>query len=176
MSSRCRWHTEQGIRFLVPGCLNRAVHGDDAVCHCPSAEKPAAEDLEDRAEALEAISKDAKLAEIESCPACGALPCDWSGGANPHAYCEELTEGGWQPIKTAPKDGTGIIVIDMAAKEPSAGAGYWADDVWSCVDPAPGEGIDRATIQAITWGAPTHWQPLPAPPQDTPNESTPHHG
>ena len=29
----------------------------------------------------------------EGCPACGALPCDWAGGANPHAFCDSATSG-----------------------------------------------------------------------------------
>lgn len=71
---------------------------------------------------------------------------------------------GWQDIATAPRDGRGVIVIDIAAEKPEPGMGYWAGNVWSCVDPAPGEGIDLATIQAITWVSPTHWMPLPAAP------------
>jgi len=58
VSTRCRWHTEDGIRFLVPGCMNRAVYGDHAMCDCPSAKKPAAEKLEDRVERLEVIIAD----------------------------------------------------------------------------------------------------------------------
>ena len=27
---------------------------------------------------------------IEGCPACGSLPIDWAGGANPHAFCADL--------------------------------------------------------------------------------------
>ena len=72
----------------------------------------------------------------------------------------------WQPIETAPKDGRGIILIDMGAPVPEAGIGYWAGDLWSCVDPSPEALADRATIQAITWLHPTHWMPLPAPPEN----------
>ena len=78
----------------------------------------------------------------------------------------EAAERGWQPIETAPKTGQGVLVIDMTAETPEAGAGYWYEEgnVWSAVDPAPGEGVDRETIQAITWAAPTHWRPLPDAP------------
>ncbi|MFK4871691.1 hypothetical protein [Novosphingobium sp. ZW T3_23] len=34
----CRWHYEDGMRFLVPGCWNRVVHGDAADCHCEDSE------------------------------------------------------------------------------------------------------------------------------------------
>ncbi len=35
---RCRWVYDKDVpggKFLVPGCWNRAVHGDDADCQCP---------------------------------------------------------------------------------------------------------------------------------------------
>lgn len=32
---RCRWYKDpEGGRYLVPGCWNRAVHGDNAACQC----------------------------------------------------------------------------------------------------------------------------------------------
>lgn len=33
----CRWIEDKDVpggRYLVPGCINRAVYGDDADCHC----------------------------------------------------------------------------------------------------------------------------------------------
>lgn len=33
----CRWYRAPecpGGRYLVPGCWNRAVYGDEAECHC----------------------------------------------------------------------------------------------------------------------------------------------
>ncbi|EJU14142.1 hypothetical protein LH128_05268 [Sphingomonas sp. LH128] len=32
--SVCKWHYEDGMRFLVPGCWNRVIGGDSAECHC----------------------------------------------------------------------------------------------------------------------------------------------
>lgn len=35
--ARCRWVYDKevpGGEFLVPGCWNRAIHGDDAECQC----------------------------------------------------------------------------------------------------------------------------------------------
>ena len=35
--SRCRWVYDKDVpggKFLVPGCWNRAVHGDYAECQC----------------------------------------------------------------------------------------------------------------------------------------------
>ena len=49
--SRCRWvHDDDvpGGKFLVPGCWNRVVCGDDAECQCEN--DP--ETVEDRIEAL----------------------------------------------------------------------------------------------------------------------------
>lgn len=73
----------------------------------------------------------------------------------------------WQPIETAPKDGRGLLLIDADAQTPEAGTGYWAYGFWTCVDPTPGEGVDRETIQAIRWVKPTHWMPLPEAPART---------
>lgn len=36
-TTRCRWVYDQevpGGKFLVPGCWNRTLHGDDADCQC----------------------------------------------------------------------------------------------------------------------------------------------
>lgn len=71
-----------------------------------------------------------------------------------------LAERAWQPIETAPKDGTAIIGFD-AARESSQPAlngvefMRWVDGVWR--DPE-------------TWTChPTHWMPLPAPPEVSPH-------
>ncbi len=35
---RCRWVYDKDVpggKFLVPGCWNRAINGDDADCQCP---------------------------------------------------------------------------------------------------------------------------------------------
>jgi hypothetical protein len=60
MTCRCRWVYDKDVpggKFLVPGCMNRAVHGDDADCHCP--DDP--ETVEDRIAAMEA-----KIAELQT--------------------------------------------------------------------------------------------------------------
>ena len=63
--SRCRWVYDKDVpggKFLVPGCWNRAVHGDDADCHC--ADDP--ETVEDQLAALrqDIIGLKAKLASL----------------------------------------------------------------------------------------------------------------
>ena len=59
----------------------------------------------------------------------------------------------WQPIATAPKDGTEVILYDPAWTRATTGiwdehAGFWCygDDYWFKAKP-------------------THWQPLPEPPK-----------
>jgi len=70
---------------------------------------------------------------------------------------EVATPTGWQPISTAPKDGTPIL-----AYQPST----VPDEIWIGVaawDTDHGEGwkIDRYDILEMR---PTHWMPLPGPP------------
>jgi hypothetical protein len=60
----CRWIKDPDVpggRFLVPGCWNRAIHGDHAECHCSRPTKPS---LEERIITLERRLKDAET-EIE---------------------------------------------------------------------------------------------------------------
>ena len=59
----------------------------------------------------------------------------------------EMTE--WQPIETAPKDGTNLLVTDGKTTELG-----WHDEFDAPEDPWCGY---------IKW--PTHWMNLPAPPK-----------
>lgn len=34
----CKWHYENGMRWLAPGCWNRVINGDVAECHCEDRE------------------------------------------------------------------------------------------------------------------------------------------
>jgi len=65
-----------------------------------------------------------------------------------------LSEAGWQPIETAPKDGARVLVwVDCATIEASFDhvASEWIAGSW-------GLGFGNS---------PTHWHPLPAPPLKT---------
>lgn len=53
----------------------------------------------------------------------------------------------WQPISTAPKDGTHIVLLDKIYEE----VGYWSSDAQEW----------RGAASYIT---PTHWLPLPPKP------------
>lgn len=65
---------------------------------------------------------------------------------------------GWQPIETAPKDGTSILVCDARIVD-------WVQVVaWDDKGPAPYKWAlsDGPNYHVERF---THWQPLPAPPE-----------
>ena len=85
----------------------------------------------------------------------------------------------WQPIETAPRDGTKILIWD--AGEDGFGqvvARYETRDGWAAI----GSSTDMMNIGRVRWHVaarwhlyqliknPTHWMPLPAPPKDRPSE------
>lgn len=67
----------------------------------------------------------------------------------------------WQPIETAPKDGTEIIIYCTDTK-PCMGA-FVADMGWCAPARFPGSWIDLPDH-------PTHWMPLPPPPHSPDGE------
>jgi hypothetical protein len=73
----------------------------------------------------------------------------------------------WQPIETAPKDGTHIILFwPYVTDEGHVTSGYWY---------LPGEGEIAGWHSWDVNGyatPPTHWMPLPAPPLDLTGERT----
>lgn len=79
-----------------------------------------------------------------------------------------MPDGIWQPIETAPKDGTWIIVTTphaededpLESNEPDCCIVRWAADIH-------GDGWAWETAwadQALNTTLPTHWMPLPPPP------------
>lgn len=90
--------------------------------------------------------------------------------------CSELDQmPGWQPIDTAPMDGTRILGatsygVEMVkwVEEKSTVVGTYLDGWWGCEQDSgckaerhcPYNGVRLATQQ------PTHWKPLPAPPTE----------
>lgn len=63
----------------------------------------------------------------------------------------------WQPIETAPKDGSAILIGGIGGVD-RARWGWeapWIDGWWTDGHRSDAEGPDFT---------PTHWQPLPAPP------------
>jgi hypothetical protein len=59
----------------------------------------------------------------------------------------------WQPIDTAPLDGTKMLLWD--GFDITVGAHYGA------------EFIEEFTVEALCYEKPTHWMPLPNPPEET---------
>ena len=67
----------------------------------------------------------------------------------------------WQPIETAPKDGTRILVSCVYEVEGQTHSYEWAD-WWGWDDEWEGWLDFPSQIPAPV--PPTHWMPLPAPP------------
>lgn len=78
-------------------------------------------------------------------------------------------KGEWQPIETAPKDGTSVLLwglwageISGIGKVPGMGIGYYSGSgdyasqgfLW----------VDVGGDAYAVWGNPTHWMPLPDAP------------
>jgi hypothetical protein len=65
----------------------------------------------------------------------------------------------WQPIATAPKDGTTVVYVvarRVSSDAPAVMWGYWNTRL---------EGWYRFAAKAPTRIYPTHWMPLPSPPE-----------
>lgn len=88
---------------------------------------------------------------------------------------DTVPDDGWRPIETAPKDGTQILVacpkaVGVVAWEwviQSKGLGWWrwqagpVEAAYGDYDPSPIAGKDDLS------GEPTHWRPLPPPPESS---------
>lgn len=70
----------------------------------------------------------------------------------------------WQPIETAPKDGSDFVMLD--AKVGTATVGKWMADVdW--INEGKKDGEWMAVPGWFPLLAPTHWMPLPDLPTPT---------
>lgn len=79
----------------------------------------------------------------------------------------------WQPIETAPKDGRDILVY----REGLCYVAVW-EQTWQRwmvrTERIPGERDAAVCLEQVGFGSmivargPTHWMPLPAPPEGTP--------
>lgn len=76
--------------------------------------------------------------------------------------------GRWQPIETAPRDGSYFLAANqwgvwVCQYEPQARSGYVFENPWHSVM------LNHAHIdERVRGNRPTHWQPLPAPPEQEP--------
>lgn len=118
------------------------------------------------------------MSEEEECPhclGCGEIQCvnvGEDGGEEtlpcPTCVSRELNARiaacGWQPIETAPKDGSHILLYRHLAPWDVLGWGYWVDD---------GDGVAVGWIARgftdppgnLGLAAPSHWQRLDPPPE-----------
>jgi len=77
----------------------------------------------------------------------------------------------WQPIETAPKDGSEVLIIDMTAISPKPDIAHYGfvpsfNGVWRCGDSELwAKKHELATEMFGFYEAPTHWMPLPPPPK-----------
>jgi hypothetical protein len=69
----------------------------------------------------------------------------------------------WQPIDTAPKDGTDILVACGPNGDPMFGVAYWAFGAWRLWWDVEKPGT---IANPHTW--PTLWAPLPTLPEQAP--------
>ncbi len=67
-------------------------------------------------------------------------------------------KNGWMPIETAPKDGTRILVYVCDSGR--------VTEAWFCEDTGlwPHDDPYSEEYEPCNVGLPTHWQPLPPPP------------
>lgn len=61
----------------------------------------------------------------------------------------------WQPIETAPQDGTEVL---LHCAEGDINVAYWDGTWWA-------DTIEGGDVTRRGSGEPTHWMPLPEPPQ-----------
>lgn len=65
----------------------------------------------------------------------------------------------WQPIETAPKDGTRVLLHKDGHQVVAAWSNTWSDMLRSSTD-------DWWIGQSLPFRDPTHWMMLPEPPED----------
>ena len=64
----------------------------------------------------------------------------------------------WQPIESAPDCEEGIIVCDAAKPNPAVGVARYMEGRWR------GAHMEWGFVSEAIWPEPTHWMPLPEPP------------
>ena len=74
---------------------------------------------------------------------------------------EEL-KAGWQPIETAPRDGTSVLLAVEWKPKDVVGEAYWDVDMeeWWWMNTSPSDSTGEFVLPDYILG----WRPLPAPP------------
>lgn len=73
----------------------------------------------------------------------------------------------WLPIETAPKDGTKVLLHVVTPPGDSYATMVGLPEGWESTE-AGFWCVDRGEWTTGTAGDPTHWMPLPPPPEDKP--------
>lgn len=75
----------------------------------------------------------------------------------------------WRPIDTAPRDGTPVLLWSIYEMiDGACSVAVFAPDFDSWVGMCEGDLLDIKTERGLVWWKvqdPTHWMPLPPPPQ-----------
>lgn len=81
-----------------------------------------------------------------------------------------MTEQTWQPIETAPKDGTDVLVMYMHIDTQIVHNAFWLYDEFDEDPRETGwwsyEHSEVSRIKLDDWMTPTHWIPLPPAPKE----------
>lgn len=73
----------------------------------------------------------------------------------------------WQPIETAPKDGTDVLVMYMHIETQIVHNAFWLDNENFPEQLSGWWSYDKSEVGRVLlddWMTPTHWMPLPTPP------------
>lgn len=76
--------------------------------------------------------------------------------------------GEWQPIETAPKDGSKVLTARGDGDKCRAVISWWNEDKYA-KDPRPYWECHEQRYLGVWWARtnpPTHWMPLPPPPKE----------
>lgn len=65
----------------------------------------------------------------------------------------------WRPIESAPKDGTAVLISDVSAEAFEPAVSRFRQEKWETSD------WDEASFVPARWMSPTHWMPMPSPPE-----------
>lgn len=97
---------------------------------------------------------------------CGSCDCCFYGRHALAAALDRATR--WQPIDTAPKDGTAVLVFLPYSGSPTQATARWVEryifggqGCWVLC-----EAGDHAESADLTYPAPTHWKPLGPNPEE----------
>lgn len=76
---------------------------------------------------------------------------------------DQTSHGLWQPIETAPRDGTRLLLWCEGECE----MGWWSGTNWDSLESYLEYGFEACDTCIVNYSlVPSHWQPLPPPPQD----------